>query len=813
MDIKLIRAFIASPGGLEAERRAAYAAAEEINRSVARSMGGRLELIGWEETLSGNGRPQEIINADMETCDLFIGVMWTKWGSRPSADGPHTSGFEEEFELSFSRHVRTKSPLMAMFFKEVDAERLLDPGEELKKVLAFQERLRSERALLYNLFSTADEFASKVREFLATHVIRMLTPDPAPPAERSKDVSGKGSDERGSAPPDDASTGPQEARFLKDYALLVETGAEQPQAQIARLRLMANAAGKAGNDKQIIGVHDANILYDQPSDFSDSELHGLLVRGLASLDDENVPLWSWLARVEAKRVHVLHLVSIMGEDDERVGALNVMRLLGQSVKPIGEVPPSQIVAFWFKEESPDPVRIAALHYLRRQGTPEQLPSVLMEFERASKDTSDAALLAAVSIMQRQDPLIAARYLLKASFEAMRQSLLGDILAHFAELGTDELMAGLDHRAARIRARTVAVLSERSVIASETIERALDDDAAEVRFEALRARDRLGQSLSLDEAEKVMARESRRQVSFFLSKPSVDTVGLVYFDHYRAARMRSLGPQALEPLLQSQSHRDAAYRALALRKADPYASMLRANLKDGYAAYFAAFWPEGIQPEPSSAKSLLSFGTPATPADEENAKRRTLVREALWVVASQRDRNDLPLVRSVLDNGWASPEGMVIPYLKALGSDEDMKRLAKTPRYNLSGIVGEDMEADFTAAASAVLKLGGSFDAILSIEMSSDMRARLIELVAPAEYARLKDQHILSLLLSDHDGVRRIAAMKAAASLPRARIRKLLAAYKAEDGGVYYLVTHWLDLGLSHSRTLVRQIVQEKLVRS
>ena len=138
MDIKLIRAFIASPSGLEDERRAAFAAASEINKSVAMPMGGRLELIGWEETLSGNDRPQALINAEMETCDLFIGAIWTSWGSRPSIDGPYTSGFEEEFELSRARYERNGNPAMAMFFKSVDPTQLRDPGIDLQKVLEFQ---------------------------------------------------------------------------------------------------------------------------------------------------------------------------------------------------------------------------------------------------------------------------------------------------------------------------------------------------------------------------------------------------------------------------------------------------------------------------------------------------------------------------------------------------------------------------------------------------------------------------------------------------------------------------------------------------
>ncbi len=300
MDVKLIRAFIASPGGLDAERKAAFDAAEEINRSVAQPLGARLELIGWEETLSGIGRPQATINAEMETCDLFIGAIWTRWGSRPSTDGPYSSGFEEEFELSRERHTRTKRPAMAMFFKNVDPLQLSDPGEDLKKVLGFKEKLIAEKAFLYGTFADAGEFALNVRKFLSTHVIRTIKEDESqrvrrPAQPEQTDIS--------PSPQPSAKHEPgeiQEAIFLERVSQVIRSGSGLSPANVARLRLVAISAGNPPtNDRQRVGVHDANLLYVHKADFSFSvvEKLGLLECGLAGLENENVPVWSWLAEL------------------------------------------------------------------------------------------------------------------------------------------------------------------------------------------------------------------------------------------------------------------------------------------------------------------------------------------------------------------------------------------------------------------------------------------------------------------------------------------------------------------------------------
>src|SRR5271169_6436943 len=94
---KIVRVFLASPGDLADERRAAKSVVDEINRWFANACGYHVELVGWEDTVSKFGRPQAIINAEADRCEYFVGLIWKRWGTPPSKSGPFASGFEEEF--------------------------------------------------------------------------------------------------------------------------------------------------------------------------------------------------------------------------------------------------------------------------------------------------------------------------------------------------------------------------------------------------------------------------------------------------------------------------------------------------------------------------------------------------------------------------------------------------------------------------------------------------------------------------------------------------------------------------------------------
>jgi hypothetical protein len=803
MDIKLIRAFIASPGGLDDERRAAYAAAEEINRSVARQMGGRLELIGWEETLSGIGRPQATINADMEGCDLFIGAMWTTWGSRPSLDGPYSSGFEEEFELSRLRHAETGSPTMAMFFKSVDPLQLKDPGEELKKVLAFQEKLRAEKTFLYSAFASADDFSTKVRDFLSRHVIRILLapareerPVEAAPRAEAPTQEQAGADVQGSP----------SAKFLVKTAEELRTREGAGAVDVARLRLIAIAAGKSENDKQTLGIHDANLVYEARHrfDLAFMEKRSLLETGLGGLEDENVPIWTWLADLTENQPDLLIGLTLFGEAAERAGAINAMRMLQVAIQEVSALKKEVVPDYWLAKETQAAVRHAALRYLRELGGANDLPAVKAEVDLAATETATAALAAAVAILLRQGDREAIQFLLDTSFEKLDPALQYCALRQVSQLSLQDLQRGLDHRSPDIRAAVLFELGERSAIDLETLTRARSDESSKVRYAALRVLNRLGQAPSLDEAQKVLTQPTRgaNYLAFFTGS---DTAAVPLFESFRAERMRSMSQAVLEALLGAPDHRDAAYQALAARRLGDFGTKLRIDLRDGFRRYFAQHWPDGIKPSTGIglASTLLSIGE----TDPAEAKKRELIRAALEIVAQQRDASDLVLVRDTLDLHGVSPSVSVIAFLKILGAEEDIVRLAQASPFTLHQPDDGDYRREFNEAARVMLKMHrGGFARLLDLDMPERMRAHLIDTVPASEFAKLGDNAIVGLLLGDFPLVRRSTARKIATSLARKRVGQLLKAYREDPEGRFYVVTHWLDLGLAYDRPAARRVV-------
>jgi len=130
---KHIRVFLASPGDLQDERRVAKEIADQVNKIFSDFEGYHVDLIGWEDTLPQYGRAQAVINQDVETSDLFVGMLWERWGTPPSKDGKFTSGFQEEYELAIGNRRAKGRPEMCIFLKDIDPKLLRDQGPDTKK--------------------------------------------------------------------------------------------------------------------------------------------------------------------------------------------------------------------------------------------------------------------------------------------------------------------------------------------------------------------------------------------------------------------------------------------------------------------------------------------------------------------------------------------------------------------------------------------------------------------------------------------------------------------------------------------------------
>src|SRR4051794_25538795 len=95
--IQLTRVFIASPRDVSREREIVKEVLDAINRTMGLERGVMFQTVGWEtDSFPAYGKdPQSLINeqvANMEEVDLFVGIMWNRFGSATPRAG---SGTEE----------------------------------------------------------------------------------------------------------------------------------------------------------------------------------------------------------------------------------------------------------------------------------------------------------------------------------------------------------------------------------------------------------------------------------------------------------------------------------------------------------------------------------------------------------------------------------------------------------------------------------------------------------------------------------------------------------------------------------------------
>lgn len=162
------RIFIGSPGGLEEERKLFRAALDRCTELHGEPRGVTFYPVGWEETVAGVGRPQELINKDLRQCDYAIFVLHDRWGS-PTGNG-HSSGTEEEWKLAEELYRETKIRNIALFFKQVEPAQMRDPGEQLRKVVEFRRQVEGGKKY-FKSFATANEFRELMEIQLAKWLI------------------------------------------------------------------------------------------------------------------------------------------------------------------------------------------------------------------------------------------------------------------------------------------------------------------------------------------------------------------------------------------------------------------------------------------------------------------------------------------------------------------------------------------------------------------------------------------------------------------------------------------------------------------
>jgi Domain of unknown function (DUF4062) len=144
------RVFIATPSGLVDERKSFRRTLEDYTASDAEPRGITFHPVGWEDTLGGAGRPQELINEDLRQCDYAVFIWHDRWGS-PTGNGTMV-GTEEEWKLAEELYKTGQVRNIAVFFKNVDERQLRDPGPQLKQVLTHKKHMAEGKRYLFKSY-------------------------------------------------------------------------------------------------------------------------------------------------------------------------------------------------------------------------------------------------------------------------------------------------------------------------------------------------------------------------------------------------------------------------------------------------------------------------------------------------------------------------------------------------------------------------------------------------------------------------------------------------------------------------------------
>ncbi len=186
-----IKLFVASPGDVLEERNCLTKVRDELNYTYGNKEGFVIEIIDWRTHCNpAMGRTQGVINVQVGVYDIFLGIMWKRFGT---PTGVAESGTKEEFDIAYEKWKENNNLHILFYFSQAPyTHKSTDEIDQHRKVLDFRDELKGK--MLDWEYPDASEFADTVRPHIARTLFRMLeqqSKDSATPGGVISDVSTK----------------------------------------------------------------------------------------------------------------------------------------------------------------------------------------------------------------------------------------------------------------------------------------------------------------------------------------------------------------------------------------------------------------------------------------------------------------------------------------------------------------------------------------------------------------------------------------------------------------------------------------------
>jgi len=177
-----LKIFVAWPSDVEEERNQAEEVINNLHKIFLRQ-GCRLEMLDWRKSVPlGANNPEDIIleAAEPETWDVFIGILWKRFGIPPNLINPRTgkpfaSGFEAEYQRAHDLWQEYGRPHIMLYRCTRSIPHNSDVGQ-LGQVQNFFQRIEKHYEVLYKEFDSTDDFAARLENDLTVVIERLLRP-------------------------------------------------------------------------------------------------------------------------------------------------------------------------------------------------------------------------------------------------------------------------------------------------------------------------------------------------------------------------------------------------------------------------------------------------------------------------------------------------------------------------------------------------------------------------------------------------------------------------------------------------------------
>ncbi len=766
----VLTVFIGSPGDLQVEREAAHKVIDGLNSHLARNLEVFVELRGWEDTLPGFSRPQDKINEDVRRSDLFVGLVWRRWGT---LTGEYSSGFEEEYAVAKEQRSKEELEDIWLFFKEVPEEMLRDPGDQLRKVQEFKEDVTSRREVLYDTFQSTEEWSTKLFNYLSDYL--------------TKDLNKEEPSQVGMTPTTDTvlaeriSENSIEQSMAAVLATVTEgTPEEVSVLQVARAQIASSSVFYLKRrDSQLIGAHENNLLYASRTEVQLTRVEQVyVIRNLAADSNSLIAGWFWFNETPKWISDVLVAISKADElENVRLGALQLVEHVNSDLE-------LERIESLFDDQN----KLVAASAVRLYG--QRAPSAFNKLDELTRHESEeiaaTAWRAALGILVRYDVQRAVNWALDETLSHKPSYI--DVLAPLWSYADTDVIKGLLKAGGAVVKRKAFEIVRGSLDEDEVKNVLADPD---VRLKSAAYMELVHRGVEIDERDvETNLKEAEDGDSDLASSKSgngnfVPTYGRrdVFLEMYK-----QLTDGDFESMVDWLSPTaPVKYEALAGSYFERFGDVVRADLAQDFSRIrepvYAMLRQADNEPVESGTERLRSL---------ENFVVSGFRSSALSVLSKHAEPSDVEFARSLLRNQrhFYDRRGTIpaLQILQQYGTSKD-NELLKQYVANWDPIVKG-------CAARSLLKMTQQDNGIenagylLDIDDAEIVRISL-EWLLSIEDAPYTDK-VKELLYKDNDQIRVCALGYLVQIMTRDELKLLLDEYPNAQRYYYYSVQCWLD---------------------